>query len=87
MEGWKATEMYRMTPRADWHGRGNTMNEDLQRSLVAQRMAIRLCEPWTERQLRRTDATSRPLRGRLGVALIGLGRRLAGPDAVIHPAS
>jgi hypothetical protein len=87
MEGWTTTEMFRRaSPRATWHGRGNTMNEDLQRSLVEQRMTVRLCEPWIERQMRPADAVHRPMRCRLGMALIGLGNRLAGPDAAVHPA-
>jgi hypothetical protein len=62
-------------------GDDSTMFDELQRSLVEQRMTSRLAEAGAERlgRIATADHHPTPMRTKLGHALIGLGRSIAGP--------
>lgn len=62
------------------NGDDSTMFDELQRSLVEQRMTSRLAEAKAERlgRLASADHHPTPVRTKLGLALIGLGRSISG---------
>jgi hypothetical protein len=66
--------------RAVGSSREPAMYDETWRSMVEQRMAVRLDEAAEERlgRLARADRRNRPMRARLGHALIALGLTIAG---------